>query len=231
MTQTGADTPAPASRRPTPNGRDRDAGADARPRPERRPSRLSETTRRALPVIGPVILAGAAAVVAATWALVVSRPSGATAAGMAALLLAAAIAEALPVPLEGVVVGRTSLATVFIVATAVLYGWAEAILVAALAMASVELARRRQPSRIAYNTAVYALAAAAAGGVAEAVGGSDVGPRILATLLAATAFYLVDITLVAAVVGNAEGESALRLLGGYVYRTLAPFGVMGTPSG
>jgi signal transduction histidine kinase len=179
-----------------------------------------------LPIVGPVVAAGGAALIAAVWALSVSRPSEAAAAGTAALLLAAAIAEALPVPLEGVVVGRTSLATVFIVATAVLYGWAEAVVVGALAMAAVEVAWRRQPSRVAYNTAVYALAAAAAGGVAEAADGTGVGTQILATLLASVAFYLVDITLVAAVVGNDEGTNPLRLLGGYVYRTLAPVGVM-----
>jgi signal transduction histidine kinase len=210
------------------NDRDRSAErAAAAARQERRANRLSASTRRMLPVIGPVIVAGAAALVASVWALVTSTPSAAAAAGTAALLLAAAIAEALPVPLEGVVVGRTSLATVFIVGSAVLYGWAEAILVAALAMAAVEIARRRHPSRTAYNTAVYALAAAAAGGVAEAVGGSSVASQILATLLAATAFYLVDITLVAVVVGNLEEAGFLRLLGGYVYGTLAPFGVMG----
>ena len=87
-------------------------------------------------------------------------------------------------------------------------------MVGALAMA---LGRARPPEaavadRVQHRP-LYALAAAAAGGVAAAVGGSDVAPLIVATLLAATAFYLVDITLLAAVVGNAEGESALRLLG------------------
>ena len=39
------------------------------------------------------------------------------------LLVAAVVAEAHPVPIEGVGAGRTSLATVFIVATATIYGW------------------------------------------------------------------------------------------------------------
>ena len=88
--------------------------------------RLSPDTARVLPVLGPVTLAGAAATVAAVLSFVASGPDAETIVGSLALLVAAAIAEALPVPLEGVAAGRTSLATIFIVAAAALYGWAPA---------------------------------------------------------------------------------------------------------
>ncbi len=222
MTQTDADVPRSTGRLP-PQGPTPSAppAADAANR-----ASPSGTARRLLLVLVPVIVAGAAAVAVALWSFVASDPSVATLSGAAALLLAAAAAEALPVPLEGVAVGRTSFATVFIVAAAVLYGWAAATLVAACAMAAVEIARRTPPARVAYNTAVYALAACAAGGIAELAEGSTVAHRVLATLLAASAFYLVDITLVAVVIGSAQGTSPLPLLAGYVYRTFVPFGVL-----
>jgi signal transduction histidine kinase len=188
--------------------------------------RVSREGLRMAAVLAPVICAGAVALVAAAWALAVSGVDGPTIAGAAALLLASAIAEALPVPLEGVSVGRTSLATVFIVASAVLYGWTVATIVAAGAMASVELVGRKRVVRLAFNAAVYALAGIAAGAVADGVAGSSLVRVSLATAAAATAFYLVNITLVAAVVSSSTGGKVGSLVGGYLYRTLAPFGVM-----
>ena len=175
--------------------------------------RLSSELLWMLPVLGPVVLAGAAASTAAVWALATAGVDGSTIAGAVALLVASAIAEALPVPIEGVAVGRTSLATVSVVATAVLYGWAVATLVAALAMACVELARRQRLTRVAYNTAVYALAGIAAGGVADAFEGTELTRLAPATLLAASAFYLVDVSLVAAVISRYGARSARRRAG------------------
>jgi hypothetical protein len=50
------------------------------------------------------------------------------------LLAASVVAEAFPMPIEGVSVGATSLASVFIVAVAALYGWELAAVVAFLTM-------------------------------------------------------------------------------------------------
>jgi hypothetical protein len=135
--------------------------------------RLPDETRRLLPLVAPVVLAGAAAVGAALGSFAADSPNWSTIAAAAAFLLAAAIAEGFPVPLESVAVGGTSLATIFIITTAVLYGWTIVTPVAAIAMAAVELARRREIIRVAYNTTVYALAALAAGVAAAAVHGSD----------------------------------------------------------
>ena len=199
----------------------RAATADGRTR-----RRLADGTLRLLPLVAPVVVGGAAAVTAAVWSFVADGSDGPTLAAAAAFLLAATIAEGFPVPLESVAVGRTSLATVFIVTTAVLYGWAVATPVAALAMAAVELARRREFIRLAYNTAVYALAGIAAGTAADAVHGSDLGQLAAATLVAGLAFYAVNITLVAAVVARSGAERPRTVLGRYVSRTLVPFGVM-----
>jgi signal transduction histidine kinase len=174
----------------------------------------------------PVISAATAVAVAAVWSFVTSSPGAETLAGVAALLLAAVVAEAYPVPIEGVGAGRTSLATVFIVATAAIYGWDAGTIVAGLTMAAVEGGRRRPPSRVAYNTALYALAAAAAGAASGPLDGADLGALAAGTLLGSVAFYLVNIGLLAAIVSRAQSQNPLRLLTRYLYWTALPFWIM-----
>jgi signal transduction histidine kinase len=183
-------------------------------------------TRRVLPLLVPVALAGAAAATASAWELTASRPSADMLAGMLALLVASAIAEAFPVPIEGVAVGRTSLATIFVVATAVLYGWEAATVVAVLTMGVIEIGRRKPFSRVVYNTAVYALAAGAAGAVAAAIEGTGVARTTAATVGASSAFYLANITLLAGVIARWTAQSWFRSLVRFLYLTVVPFGVM-----
>jgi signal transduction histidine kinase len=189
-------------------------------------SLFASETLRVLPVLVPVTLGGAAVATVALWKFVESSPDTATLAGVFALLIASTVAEAFPVPIEGVAVGRTSLATIFIVATAAIYGWPAGTLVAVLAMAAIELGRRKPFSRVVYNTAVYSLAAACAGGVATWIEGEGITRLTLAALAGSTAFYLVNITLLAAVVALWAKERWLRFLGRYLYLTAVPFGVM-----
>ena len=187
---------------------------------------VSPETRHVLPVLLPVAFGGAVVTAAAAWSFASSGQTWGTLAGVSVLLVAAAIAEALPVPLEGVSAGRTSLATIFIAATATLYGWAPAIVVAVLTMAAVEVANRKPASRVVFNTGLYALSAAAAGAVAELIDGSGLGALALRALAAAGAFYLVNIALLAAIVARAGGGRAPGLLRSHVLGTGAPFAVM-----
>jgi signal transduction histidine kinase len=193
--------------------------------PERIPGRLAPDTAQVLPVLGPVVAAGFAAAVAAAVSYASSGPAVEQVAGPLVLLAAAAAAEAFPVPIEGVAAGRTSLATVFIVAAAALYGWAPATLVAVCSMAAVELANRKRPSRVAYNSALYGLSAVAAG-AAAALGGSGLAALALQTLLGAAAFYAVNIVLLAAIVSRASGRPWPPFLLDYVRSTGVPFAVM-----
>ena len=116
------------------------------------------------PVVAPVIAAAAVVVGFAFWEGVN------TLAGPALMLLVAAtLAEAFPVPIENVRSGETSFANVFIVTAAVIYGWETAVIVGVLAMLLVEVYTHKPPVRMLYNASIYALAALAAGLVAEAV--------------------------------------------------------------
>ena len=131
--------------------------------------RVSRETVRLLPIVAPVVFGGTLVTVLALSALAALEPSPATLAGMMALLVAAAFVEAFPVPIENVPVGGTSLATVFIVGTAAIYGWAPAIVVGLLTQLLVEVSRRQPAIRVLYNSSVYALAAAAAGAVCTVI--------------------------------------------------------------
>ena len=147
-------------------------------------------------------------------------------AGITALLVAASLAEAFPVPIEGVAVGATSLATIFLVAIAVIYGWAAAAVAGLLAMALVEVARRRPFSRIAFNSGVYVIGGIAAGTAAATLGDGTLLHLVVGAIAAAVCFYLVDITLLAAVVSRTRNLRFPSSLRKYVYLTLTPFATM-----
>jgi diguanylate cyclase (GGDEF)-like protein/putative nucleotidyltransferase with HDIG domain len=146
--------------------------------------------------------------------------------GAWALLGVTALAEAFPVPLEKVPVGGTSPATIFIIGTAVIYGWDAATLTAFLAMFIVETALRRPVMRIAYNSGVYALAGAATSAGALVDGGESFVWLIPQVALAAAAFYVVDLTLVALAVSRSAREPFTLLLRGALSSTLIAFSIM-----
>ena len=188
--------------------------------------RRSPETARVLPVVAPVAALAAVALGAAAYSLSSNVPSRETIAGSLALLAAAILTEAFPLPIEGVDVGGTSLAEVFIVAAAVLYGWPEAVVIGLVTMFAVELGRHRPAARVIYNTSLYVCAGLAAGVAAEAVGTDTLGSLVAATLLGACAFYAVDILLLAAVIARLRGQSYARAIGSYFGSTVVPFVIM-----
>ena len=192
------------------------------------PLALKADTVRSLPIVIPVVLLGLAGIAAAIASLVATPPSWPQVAGVTGLLAAATAAEAFPLPIEGVNVGAgtTSLAIVSIVATAVIYGWEAAALVAFLTMAIVEAGRRRPPTRIVFNTGVYVCAAILAGLAASPFDGSDLGAIIAASCLGAAAFYVVDILFLSAVIARTRRLDWPALLLRYLYSTTLPFLVM-----
>ena len=155
-----------------------------------------------------LVTVGATVVVAAATASLTGEAlPRSSLAGLLALFAAASFTEAFPLPIQGIPIGRTSLAGVFVVGTAVLYGWAAATLLAFLMQLTVETGRRRAPTRIAYNSAVYALAAAAGGAAsAAASGGMRFDRALIGTPPAAAAFYAVDLVLIALVVARTRHE-------------------------
>src|SRR5262245_40729955 len=193
--------------------------------------RVSPETRRLLPVVLPVALGGAAVVLAAIWQAVVTPPSLEATAGVAALLVAALFFEASPVPVENLPGGRISLAAVFILAAGILYGWPAAVAVAVLTRVTLEIVERRPMVKLVYNGAVFALAAAAAGLAMSPFSGSDdpLAP-VLEVLVGATAFYAVDIPLVAAILARWSRQPFFPLLYSAAIGTAATFAIMASVS-
>ena len=188
--------------------------------------RVSRETARLLPIVAPVVFGGTLVTILALSAIAATEPSPAALAGTMALLVAATFVEAFPVPIENVPVGGTSLATVFIVGTATIYGWAPAIIVGVVTQILVEVVRRQPAIRVLYNSSVYALGAAAAGGVCAAIPNESFGWLALEVALASTAFYAVNIPLVAAVVSRWARDSFVSLLRRAVSSTFIAFAIM-----
>jgi len=137
------------------------------------------------------------------------------------LLAAAALAEAFPVPIEGVPSGTTSFATVFIAATAVTHEWRHAAVVGGVAMLASEIAKRQRLAMLLYNVGLYTIAGAAAGLVAQPLpSASWVG------LASSSVFYVVDVSLLSLVLSRVKQEPATDVLRSFFGSTLAAFLVM-----
>jgi len=170
-----------------------------------------------------VVAAGTAVAAAAAFGLAGHAPEPGVLVGIAALLFAAAIAEAFPLPIQGIPIGATSLASLFVVGTGALYGWEAATVVAAAVQLLVEPIRKQPLVRLAYNASVYSLAGAAAGLTAEGLSQTVVGVEVP---LATAAFYTVDLFLVALVVARAESEPFVPLLRRTVQATSLVLAIM-----
>jgi diguanylate cyclase (GGDEF)-like protein len=194
-------------------------------------SLVSRETARLLPLLGPIALSGVAALAAAAVTFATSAPTAAVLGGVLALCIAATFVEAHPVPIEGVSSGGVSLAAVFIVGAAVIYGWAPAVIIGFLARAVIELIQRRPAIRLVYNSAVYALGGAAAG-AAGALGRAEhgVGTLLLEVLLAAAAFYAINIPLTAGIISRWSRDPFIPLVRHSVYWTALPFSIMASVS-
>jgi diguanylate cyclase (GGDEF)-like protein len=192
---------------------------------------VSRETARLLPLLLPVTFAAATAIAAATASFTSSEASLAVMAGVLALAVAATFVEAFPVPIEGIASGGLSLTAVFIVGAAVIYGWAPAVMIGFVARATIELVQRRPAIRLAYNSAVYALAGGAAGAAAALAGSHDgVGGLLFEVLLAAAAFYVVNILLTAGVIARWSEEPLLPFLERSIRSTAVPFSIMASVS-
>jgi diguanylate cyclase (GGDEF)-like protein len=192
---------------------------------------VSRETARLLPLLAPVALSAGAALAAAAISFGASTPTLGVMGGVLALAVAATFVEAYPVPIEGIASGGVSLTAVFIVGAAVIYGWAPAVMIGFIARAIIELVQRRPAIRLVYNSAVYALGGGAAGTAAAlVVTHNGVGGLFFEVILAAGAFYAVNILLTAGIIARWSGEPFLPLLKHSVYWTVVPFSIMASVS-
>jgi diguanylate cyclase (GGDEF)-like protein len=185
------------------------------------------TPRRLTALIFPVCLAGLGVLIAAGFVFATTGHSGRALISLAALTAAATLAERFPMPVSTEAGGGVlSLTFVFAVAAIVLFGWAAGALLLLIATAVVQLAQHRPLQRIAFNVAVLALVALAAGALIAPVHGESVGAVIARVVLAATADNIVNIVLISAAIALSNGQPYLQLVRTNVRATIVPFAFM-----
>ena len=185
------------------------------------------TSRRLNALILPVCLAGLGVLSAAAYVFATTEHSARALISLAALTAAATLAERFPVPINAETGGGvTSLTFVFAVAAIVLFGWAAGALLLLTATAIVQLAQHRPLQRIAFNVAVLALVALAAGALIAPIQGESVGAVIARVVVAATADNIVNIVLISAAIALSTNQPYLNLMKTHVRATIVPFAFM-----
>jgi diguanylate cyclase (GGDEF)-like protein len=185
------------------------------------------TPRRLSVLILPVCLAGFGVIVAAGYVFATTAHSGRTLISLAAMTAAATLAERFPVPIDAETGGGVlSLTFVFAVAAIVLFGWAAGALLLLTATAIVQLAQHRPLTRIAFNVAVLAIVALAAGALIAPIDGESPGAVVARVALAATANNVVNIVLISGAIALSTRQSYLPLVRTHVRATIVPFAFM-----
>jgi diguanylate cyclase (GGDEF)-like protein len=192
-------------------------------------SSVAATPRRLNALIFPVCLAGLGVLIAAGYVFATTAHSARELISLVALTAAATLAERFPVPINAESGGGVvSLTFVFAVAAIVLFGWAAGALLLLAATAIIQLSEHRPLERIAFNVAVLALVALAAGALIAPIDGDGAGSLIARVGVAATADYWVNMILITGAIALSTGQNYLRLIRGHVRATIVPFAFMGS---
>jgi diguanylate cyclase (GGDEF)-like protein len=177
-----------------------------------------------------VCLLGTAVVVAAALSLATSPLTPALVFSLLGLLVAEMLAERYPVPLDGVDSSGVSLSFVFGVATTVLFGWAAGAIVGAIATSVIGLVNHRPPVRVAFNSAVFAIAAAAAGAVIAPIGSDGLAAVVAAVAICAFVDNAINMALVSGAVALSSDKPYWRVLRSTVRVSIVPFALMASAS-
>jgi diguanylate cyclase (GGDEF)-like protein len=177
-------------------------------------------------LVGPVWLAGFAAVAVAVVRFASQSHSTRALAGIASLFVVSMLAERFPVQIHGVDAGGVSLGFVFAAAAVVLFGWEAAVIVTFAAPAIVHAFEHRPPVRAAYNASVFALGAVVAGALIAPLDGSEPLPLLGQVFLAFAALFAVDWILVNLVISLNSGASYSENLITTLRQMLVPAALM-----
>ena len=146
---------------------------------------------------------------------------------LVALFAAIALAERFPVPVEGMGAGGVTLGFVFSVASIVLLGWPDAVLVVVAGPTVTHLLGGRPPLRVAYNSSMFALSALAAGAIVNQMHGSSAALVVARVIVAAVVYYwVVNLALISAVLAASSGKPYLEVATENLVQTTAPFALM-----
>jgi diguanylate cyclase (GGDEF)-like protein len=170
-----------------------------------------------------VLALGAPIAAGAVVGLVLDPPTARAALAVLLFLAFALLAELKPVPLEEEGVTSVSLAFVFILATVILFGWQEAVLIAGGSALVAQIVEQKPALRIGFNTSVYVISAFTAALPLFVLGRAATGDPVAITAYALSggaAFVAVNFTLIALAISLHQGvplrpllHEALRLVG------------------
>ena len=146
---------------------------------------------------------------------------------LVALFAAIALAERFPVPVEGMGAGGVTLGFVFSIASIVLLGWPDAVLVVVAGPTVTHLLGGRPPLRVAYNSSMFALSALAAGAIVDQMPGDSAALVVARVIVAAFVYYwVVNLALISAVLAASSGKPYLEVATENLVQTTAPFALM-----
>jgi diguanylate cyclase (GGDEF)-like protein/putative nucleotidyltransferase with HDIG domain len=146
--------------------------------------------------------------------------------GLAAMITASALAQHFPVPIEGVDAAGVSLMFVFGVAAIDLFGWAAGVLTVVIATVVANLLEHRPLIRIVYNSATFALAAAAGGLALSVLRGAGTDRLVLQVSACALGYYAVNVLLTTAAMSASSGRPFVPGLGTNIHSSIVPFALM-----
>jgi diguanylate cyclase (GGDEF)-like protein len=169
---------------------------------------------RLLALIASALALAIPVVVGAVVTLVLEPPGAAESLAVLLFLGLALLAELKPVPLEEDDLSTVSLAFVFILASVILFGWEEAVLVAAISAFVAQVVERKPPVRTAFNTAVYSLSAFAAALPVFVFGPAMDDPLAItvAALVGGAAFVAVNFAFISLAISFHQRMPVLPLL-------------------
>jgi len=190
-------------------------------------TKASRPPFRVLAIVAPVIVAGAAAIGAAVVSYVRADHTTGALVSVACLFVVMVLVERFPVPVEGIDAGGVTLGLVLAVATIVLFGWQAGLFVAAGGATVTHLLGHRPPLRIAYNGAMFSLAAAITGLALRVIHGDSLLALVGRVALCAFLYnWVVNLALISAVIAASSGKPFLRVAWGTARQTTAPFALM-----
>lgn len=179
--------------------------------------------------VAMVTAAGVPAIALAIGAIAVHAPSWETVARLAPFFALALLADLQPVPMDGAGKSEVSAANVFIISTAILFGWRYAVVLAAFSLGVTFVVTHRPWSRVIFNVSMYAASAWAA-----ALPVTLLGPvhqlragRVTAYVLAGASLHLiVNVTVVSGAIAISAKMPYRNVLMAGLRQSGAAFAIM-----
>ena len=185
--------------------------------------------KRLFAYITSVSAVGVPAIALALAAIALHSPSWGTAARLLPFFALALLADLQPVPMDGAGKSEVSTANVFIVSTAILFGWRYAVALAAFSVGVTFVVTRRPWTRTVFNVAMYAISAFAAALPVTILGpvhGVDAARTTAYVLSGAVLHLIANVTLVSGAIAISAAMPYRKVLASGLRQSGAAFTIM-----